>query len=442
VILEAAHRGGVADAGSGGIEHTSPLGPDPRCMGVTPILDVPTLGSSECIVTKRCIGIGGVILLMIAIAIWVALPGHGGPTGSVEGRPVTPIPVHASQVPGSFAAIRADETVSNLWGRPAPEAAARNSRRYGFAWILRQLGATEDQLNRLANLDIAGVLSELKQKASAGDAASINILGEIAYQNCRLGRDDATVKGYVDSQIRNVLAVPAIDSSWFSTVMRDDETFYKKVYVACAHVDVDEAMSWVKAQAEKGDGASLWLMSMDANNMTEIQQRLREAAAAGFPQAQFDLAWAIIGKQDGAEGTGAGRMTAGDMLRASQPQLPRSELQLAVCEYSGCDGVAVDVEAAIKHAREAAQRGSPDAMVYIGPHVPAGQLDPNEVTAWGLVQASLEQRGCGGDVFSIRSLTRIVNTLNAKNISAQARALAEQYWQEYGAQMMANLGCI
>jgi hypothetical protein len=396
---------------------------------------------SRVTMTKRQLGIVGIIVLMIAIGIWVVLIKRGGSSALGGSGPVPEIPVHASQVPGSFAEIKADETKSNLWGRPAPDVAARNSRRYGFAWILRQLGATEDQLSRLANLDIAGVLSELKQKASAGDAASINILGEIAYQNCRLGRDDATVKGYVDSQIRDVLAVPAIDSSWFSTVMRDDEAFYKKVYDACAHVDVDEAMSWVKARATLGDGASMWLLSLSAGNMTEMQQRLRDAAAAGFPQAQFDLAWAILGNQEGAAGTGAAKVNAGDLLRSSQEQLPRSELQLAVCEYSGCDGVTVDLDAAIKHAREAAQRGSPDAIVYIGPHVPAGQLDPNEVTAWGLVQASLGQRGCGGDVLSIRSLTRIVNTLNAKNISAEARMLAEQYWRDYGSQMMSNIGC-
>jgi hypothetical protein len=232
-------------------------------------------------------------------------------SGSVANGPVTKTPAHASQVPGAFAAIKADETKSNLWGRPAPEVAAHNSRRSGFAWILRQLGPTEDQLNRLANLDIAGVLSELKQKASAGDAASINILGEIAYQNCRLGRDDATAKGYVDSQIRDVLAFPAIDSSWFSTVMRDDEAFYKKMYDACAHVDVDEALSWVKARADQGDGASLWLLSLFAGNMTEMQQRLRDAAVAGFPEAQFDLAWAILGNQEGAAGTGATKSTQG-----------------------------------------------------------------------------------------------------------------------------------
>jgi TPR repeat protein len=130
------------------------------------------------------------------------------------------------------------------------------------------------------------------------------------------------------------------------------------------------------------------------------------------------------------------------MLKESLEQLPRSETQLAVCEYSGCDGVAVDVNAAIKHAREAAQRGSPDAILSIGPHLPAGQLDPNEVAAWSLVQASLQQRGCGGNGFSVREMKNISSTLNSNNVSAEARALAEQYWQEYGAQMMNNIGCV
>jgi TPR repeat protein len=390
--------------------------------------------------TRRQVGIGGVIVLMVAIGIWGVLPKHDSSARSVGGEPAVPIPVHASQVLGSFAAVKSDDAKSNLWLRPAPEVAVRNNRRYGFAWILRQLGATEDQLNRLANLDIAGVIAELKQKASAGDPASINILGEIALQNCRASRDDATLEQYTASQIRDVQAVPVIDAGWFTAVMRDEEAFYKKVNAACAQVDVDQVMSWVTARANQGDGASLWLMFRDANNIRDIELRLREAAAAGFPQGQFELAWALLGGQEDVAGMGAAKVSAGDMLRASLEQLPRSESQLAICEYLGCDGVAVDVDTAIKHAREAARRGDVDAMMYIGPHAPAGQLDPNEVTAWGLVQASLQQRGCGGG-YSVREMKSVSSALNANNISAQARTLAEQYWRDYGRQMMSNIGC-
>jgi TPR repeat protein len=389
---------------------------------------------------KRRIGIGGIIILMIAVGVWVLMPTHSASTVRKLVLATTPplVPVATVSPETDSKKVSAG---SDLWTRLSPDVAARNGRRYGFAWILRQLGATEDQLNRLADLDIAGVIAELKEKARAGDAASINVLGEIALQNCQLGRDDVTVESFVASQIRDVQAVPAIDAAWFTGVMRNDEIFDKAVHAACAQVDVNEVMSWVTSRANKGDGASLWLMFRDANNMTEMQQRLRDAAAAGFPQAQFELAWGILHGQEGAAGTGAAKVSAGDMLTASQGQLPRSEAQLATCEYSGCDGVPVDVNAAIKHAREAAQRGSPEAMVYIGPHLPAGQLDPNEVAAWGLIQASLQQAGCGGNGFSVREMKSISSTLNANNISAQARTLAEQYWQDHGAQMMANIGC-
>jgi TPR repeat protein len=408
-------------------------------MGAVPILGVQTSGSSDGNVTKRRIGIAGIILLIIAIGIWAILPEHGGSSKSEAA--VAPKTV-AHELPTQPVSARAKPiTASGLWTRPTAAGAARNSRRSGFAWILRQLGTTEDQLNRLADLDIAGMLADLKQKAQAGDAASINILGEIALQNCRLGRDQATVESFVATQIRDAQAVPAIDASWFSVVMRDDEAFYKNAHAACAQVDQDQVMSWVKTQADKGDGASLWLMFRDAGSMTEMQQRLREAAAAGFPQAQYELAGAIIAGQTGAAGTGADKVNVGELLQASQNQLATSEQQLALCEYSGCDGIAVDVDAAIMHAREAAQRGSIDAMLAIGPHLPAGQLGPDEVTAWGLVQASLQQQGCGGSGFSVRTMKSITNTLNANNISAQARVLAEQYWQEYGVQMMNNIGC-
>src|SRR5258708_33315543 len=115
-------------------------------------------------------------------------------------------------------------------------------------------------------------------------------------------------------------------------------------------------MSLVKTQAEKADGASLWLLYRDANNMTEIQQRLREAAAAGFPQAQFELSWALLAPQEGAAGTGAANVSAGGMLPASQGPLSPSEQQLAVCASPGCDGIRVATDASVHPAREAAPR--------------------------------------------------------------------------------------
>ena len=80
-------------------------------------------------------------------------------------------------------------------------------------------------------------------------------------------------------------------------------------------------------------------------------------------------------------------------------------------------------------------------MIYVGPHIATGQLNPDAAKAWGLVQASRQQRGYGGGGFSVRTMKGILGTLKANNISAQARAQAEQYRQDYGAQMMSTIGC-
>jgi hypothetical protein len=99
------------------------------------------------------------------------------------------------------------------------------------------------------------------------------------------------------------------------------------------------------------------------------------------------------------------------------------------------------VTAAVTDAVAAAERGAIDAVVSLGPHLTAAQLDPDAVSAWGLVRAALSQQGCVGTGFSERSMKAVTATLNAGNITDKARALAEQYWQQYGAQIKDNLGC-
>jgi TPR repeat protein len=387
------------------------------------------------------IAIGALAMVLILISVWAAFRHHAG---SAVRAPTNSRGLDQAWDGGAkpMAAAGTATKVSSLWVRPSAEVAARNYRRQGFAWILRQLGASEEQLNRLTDQDLLAVFSELKRKAQSGDPAAINILGEIALQNCRLGRDDATLEAFAASQITEAQALPPKDAAWFTAAMHEDIAFDKRVNAACKQViDQDEILSWVTARAAQGDGASMWLLFRAADNMTDMQRRLRDAAAAGFPQAQFELAWAIIGGQQGAAGTGSAKVNAGDLLRQSADQLPRSEGELAVCEYSGCDGVDVDVDAAIEHAREAAQRGEIDAMLAMGPHLPAGLVNPDEVMAWGLVHASLLQRGCEGNGFSVRETKGTLSSLNANNITPQARTLAEQYWSDYGAQITANIGC-
>ena len=104
-------------------------------------------------------------------------------------------------------------------------------------------------------------------------------------------------------------------------------------------------------------------------------------------------------------------------------------------------GIDPDIASAVTHAREAAQRGSFDAIREIGPQLQASQIGPDEVAAWNLVYAALEQQGCAGQAINTELVKSVSSTLNPLTISANAKALAEKYWQHYGTQMMSNFGC-
>jgi TPR repeat protein len=395
--------------------------------------------------TKARIGTGVLILAIFAMAVLV-LVRRRPPSPASSVHPTASV---MSSDRESRAALRPAEAAPSIpamadgiWVRPAPEVAALHARRAGFSWILKQLGASDELVTRLIDGHLAAAITELKKEASTGDPAATNILGEIAHQQCRLGRDEETLTGFEVSEIKRAQALPPADAEWLSNALHADTAFDKQVAAMCKQlVDPDQVESWVAAQAGRGDAASLWLMHNLADNMHDMQQRLRDAAAAGFPEAQFELAWVIIAGQAGAAGTGPEAANVGELLLQSADTLPRSETQLAACEYYGCPGVSPDLNAAVTHAREAARRGSIDGMIEIGPHLPPAQINPDEVAAWSIVRASLALRGCYTGGFSVREMKATTAVLSATSISTNARHLAEQYWQQYGPQIVANLAC-
>jgi hypothetical protein len=97
------------------------------------------------------------------------------------------------------------------------------------------------------------------------------------------------------------------------------------------------------------------------------------------------------------------------------------------------------IRAAVSHAREAAQRGALDAMIEM--LVQASIIDPNEVVAWNLLATMLTQQGCTFGAFSPQWIAAATTTLTTKKSSDQARSLAEQYWRDYSAQIVSNIGC-
>jgi TPR repeat protein len=390
---------------------------------------------------KRQMFVGAVIMILIVIGI-VVVPRHGSaptaPAAHIDSNEIAATPKEVPTVANASAATIKSPPVAKLWTRPSAKIAARNLRRNRLAVTLRPLGAGEKLITRLADGDISGVVMELKQQAQRGDPSASNLLDYMAHYTCALagGEGEDSEADSLDAQ-----ALPAADAEWVGIAIQERNADNKQWSTVCQQtLDKVEANRWVEASAAQGDASSLYLLSLFGHKSRNEQ--LLEAAAGGYPWAEFTLASRIIGGGNPIEsGRTDSTQNAGDLLRAAAADLPAAEGQLALCEFNGCPGIEPDISSAVTHAREAAQRGSYDAMLEIGPQLQASQIDPDEVAAWNLVYASLEQLGCAGQTISVRLMKSVSYTLHSPAIATNARTLAEKYWQDYGSQILSNLGC-
>src|SRR5882757_1041396 len=121
--------------------------------------------------SRRRIGISGLVVLMIAIGTWLASPKHSSSSGSA----VTQVPVREAQVqPAGTSTRPVTVTILDLWARPPAKVAARHLRRTRFA-PLRKFGANEQLVDRLTDGDALGVVTDLTEKAKRGDPSAANI---------------------------------------------------------------------------------------------------------------------------------------------------------------------------------------------------------------------------------------------------------------------------
>ncbi len=239
-------------------------------------------------------------------------------------------------------------------------------------------------------------------------------------------------------QMQESRSLPAADAQWFRDAFAENFAIEKAVVAACGDaVDVNQAFAMVRESAKQGDGANLFLSSMTANMMPEQQQLLRAAAIAGSADAQFQIAFTVIGGyQKELLGSGSDALIVGDLLRQSAEQIPQAEGNLAICEFYGSCGIAADPTTGIGTALSAAEHGFFDALIEIAPHLTPSQLDPTDIEAWKLVQASVDLQ-CGGSWSNVQAMKATLNALSSPAATDAARQRAEQFWGQYGAQ----LGC-
>jgi len=335
-------------------------------------------------------------------------------------------------------ALRVKEPVGSLWLRREPKDAVRHAWRKQWELRYRRLGASQQFIDQMADGNMVAALNNLKKQALSGDPAAIRVDGDFTYWNCFAHRSAEQLDSYAAIQMKESRSLPAADAEWFRAVFAEDVAFDKAVMAACSEVvNVDQAFAMVEESAKQGDGENLFLSSMTANMMAEQQRLLRAAAIAGSADAQFQIAFVVLGgHQPELLGTGPDALNVGDLLRQSAEQIPQAEGNLAICEFYGCAGITADPAAGIGTALSAAEHGFFDALLDIGPHLTPSQLDPTDIEAWKLIQASVNLQ-CGGSWSDVKAMRATLDALSSPAATDAARQRAEQLWAQYGVQ----LGC-
>jgi hypothetical protein len=374
--------------------------------------------------------------------MWRHSSSRSSPPSEAKSKSRDPIVAEALEPSASRVPIK-PEAAKGLWARPAAVVAARNSRRCGFGATLAPMGASSGIIEQFSNGDVAGALSQLKAQAQAGDALAANQLDYIAHFTCAFAANSL----HSDFQTRELLesnSLPPADSDWIRAVLEDRNAFNQQLVNSCQQsLDKSEIDTWVTAAAARGDPASeysLWMFG--GTNIRRLQDaHLRAAALGGYPWAQFSLVGVSNGETPGIITGGEPSDHPADMLRAAAQSIPAAESQLARCEFTGCKYIDQDIPAAVADARSAAEQGSFDAILAIGPQLQASQIDPDEVRAWQLIDAALQLQGYEGVNINVRMIKSAAAVLNSSAVTPGARALADQYWQKFGAKILFGLGC-
>lgn len=183
------------------------------------------------------------------------------------------------------------KSLSALPPRPQPPVLHRNLQRAGFQWIFRRLGATDAQLNWIADGQFSELLGDLRPGVESGDARETAIFGWLA-ERCRLlgGPEQQTSWRELNSQ-----QLGAADQADYREVVALQDQWEQSFREVCeSQIDQDDADRHLEEMATKQDGASLWLLSRRSNNYAGSVRLMSEAASTGFAQAQYEFARSLM----------------------------------------------------------------------------------------------------------------------------------------------------
>jgi len=332
------------------------------------------------------------------------------------------------------------QAAGTLPSRPKSEGLDRNLHRAGFQWIFKQLGATDSELSWITAGQFAELIRELRPGVERGDARATAVFGWIA-ERCRLLPSAEQQVSWREFNSARLQQLGPQDQAEYRDVVARQDQWEQSFRSECeSQIDQDYVDHQLVKAAAKGDGASLWLLSLRSDNRIEDLRLMAQAASRGFAQAQYEFARALMMDPD-ARKVVPDSPSVGSLLAGAASEVPEAKASLAQCLFDGCDGAQADYGAALGMAREAAAEGYPNTMLFLGTQLPPGALSPDEVGAWRLFKTTLAAQGCYGDEDAAFGLEPRAAHAPSPPASEAARRLAVSFWQRYSGATRARLGC-
>lgn len=324
--------------------------------------------------------------------------------------------------------------------RPQPSLLHRNLERADFQWIFRRLGATDTLLNWIVDGQFSELIRELRPGVESDDATATAVFGWLA-ERCRLLRSAEQQTTWRELNSLKLQQLTAADLTDYREVVALQDQWERSFREACeSQIDQDYVDRHLEEMATKQDGASLWLLSRRSEIYAGGLRLLSDAASTGFAQAQYEFARSLIMDPDARKVVPEAPSPV-ILLSEAASTVPEAKVVLAQCLFDGCDLREPDHGAALQTAREAAAAGEPDAIFFLGSRLSIGALPADEVAAWRLFKSTLAAQGCYGEEDAAFGLESRGSSAPAPVPSDAARSLAIMFWQSYGTQAAARLGC-
>lgn len=295
---------------------------------------------------------------------------------------------------------------------------------------------------------VAETVVALETRAAAGDTGANAVLARL--QDCKLFEYTVeSVAGEAD-RVRGHPTTVAAMSEEGRRRMRLVADVRNHHFVAglesCRRAQFNSAAidQRLRDAAAAGDEQSLWIMGVLPAYHGERMKSWAAAAMLGHVRAQYELGMAYRGGYAGGKRHGQKEKI---WLELASETFPRARESLAECYFAGCDGEPPASEKGLRLLQQAALLGHAARVEQMRPHGAGEGVQAEDRFALADFRSRLNELGCFGVSgyvaigFDSWEMEQLRERSLSKFVQDQVRNLAQEYWYARGSNARSVLGC-